>query len=56
VEHGEYLEVMLKDKNLKLEQLREEHRIAIAVYKAKSEMLISERDSIEKQLKNHKER
>jgi hypothetical protein len=50
VNHEEYLKLMLKDKNLKLQHLHDEHRIAIAVYNAKREMFIDEIDSIEKQL------
>jgi hypothetical protein len=51
---AEYLKLMLKDKKLKLEYLHEEHRIAIAVYNAKREFLITEIDSIDNQI-NYKE-
>lgn len=50
VTHEDYLKLMLKDKNLKLQHLHDEHRTAIAVYNAKKEMLIHEINSIEKQL------
>lgn len=41
-EKQKYIELLLHDKKLKLDMLREEHRIAIATFKAKEEML--ERD------------
>jgi len=45
----DFIDILLKDKKLKLEYLHEEHRIAIAVYNAKREMLMSDIDTLEKQ-------
>jgi hypothetical protein len=44
----DYLKMMLKDKQLKLEYLH--MQIHIAVHESKKEMLISEIDSLERQL------
>jgi hypothetical protein len=47
---SEFIKFWLKEKNLKLEYLHEKHQIDIAVYNAKREMLMSDIDSLEKQL------
>lgn len=50
IDHKEYLERVLKSKKLKLEQLKIEHRINIATYETKVDMLHDEIASIENQL------
>jgi hypothetical protein len=50
VDDTAYLKLMLNNKKLKLEYLNDEHRIAIAIYNTKKEMLMEEINSIEKQL------
>ena len=47
-----YLKQTLKTKKIELENLKISHRIAIAKYDTKKEMLISQIDSLEKQLEN----
>lgn len=49
-----YLQRQLRDKQLRLENLKEQHRIDIAVYNAKKEMLNSDIDYLEGCLKNIK--
>ncbi|MBY9081221.1 hypothetical protein KIH86_24035 [Paenibacillus sp. HN-1] len=50
ISHEEYLERTLKSKRIELENLNIMHRVAIATYEAKKEMLQKEMDSIERQL------
>jgi hypothetical protein len=48
--HEEYLKIMLRDKKLKLEHLQMKQQVDMAIFETKRDMLIAERDSIEKQL------
>ena len=52
ISHGEYLEQKLKSKKLELEQLKINHRINIAAFEVKSEMLNKDIDSLERQLED----
>ena len=46
----DYVERLLIDKKLKLESLHEQHRIAVAVYEAKQDMLTRDIDMFEQEL------
>jgi hypothetical protein len=48
--HEEYLKQILRTKQMELENLKISHRIAIAEYDTKKEMLNNQIDSIERQL------
>jgi hypothetical protein len=50
VDHEKYLELMLKDKKLKLESLHIKQQVNQAVYEAHRGFLINEIDSLENQL------
>jgi hypothetical protein len=50
----DFVKLLLKDKKLKLEYLHEQHKIAIAVYEAKRQLIMSDIDTLEKQLDNSK--
>jgi hypothetical protein len=52
--HEEYLRLMLKDKNIKLQHLHIVNEKHMAVHNAKCDMLIAEIESIEKQLSEKK--
>lgn len=47
---ADFLRMLHKDRTIKLKYLHEQHQIAIAVYNAKKEMLISEIDVLENHL------
>lgn len=46
----DYVERLLNDRKLHLESLHERHRIAVAVYEAKRDMLIRDIDMFEHEL------
>jgi hypothetical protein len=46
----QYLEQQLKTKRIELDNLNIDHRIAITKYETKKEMIVSQIDSLEKQL------
>lgn len=50
IDHETYLKEVLKSKKNELEHLNTEHRIAIAVYEAKKDMLYKQIHSLENQL------
>jgi hypothetical protein len=47
-----YLEQQLRTKKIELDNVKIEHRIALAVYEVKKEMLNSQIDSLERQLED----
>lgn len=49
----EYLKLILKDKQLKLQYLHKQHEINIAVYEAKRQMIMTDIDNLEKQLNDN---
>lgn len=51
---SKYLELQLRSKKLELAEVQVQHRIAIATYATKVDMLQAQIDSIEKQLNNPK--
>ena len=50
----DFLKMLLRDKTLKLQALHDQHRVNIAIYDTKRDMLISDVDMIEKQLADKK--
>lgn len=52
ITHKEYLELMLRSKKYALDELNVSHRINIATYEAKKDMLFKEIHSIEMQLES----
>lgn len=47
-----FLKIILRDKKIKLDHLHETHRINIAVYNAKREMLMNDIEALEKSFNN----
>ena len=50
--HEDYLKSVLKTNKLTLELMRVNHQIAIAEYNARTDIIIKQNDSIERQLGN----
>jgi hypothetical protein len=54
MDDNEYLKLILKDKKLKLEHLHVENQKHISVFESKRDMLISDIESLEKQISRRK--
>lgn len=46
----DFIKLLLNDKKNKLKQLQEEYKISVAVYESKRELVMSDIDTLEKQI------